>query len=82
MKKTILAISIAVIATLSSCGSAESTANKGEVSTTSEQENEVDQIYEETLKAQDEINEINDEIDELDAVGKELEDLGNELDNI
>lgn len=75
MKKVILAISVALIATLSSCGGTESTDTEHveEVGT---------EVYEETLKAQDEVDDINSELEELDAVDKEIEDLGNELDNI
>lgn len=38
--------------------------------------------YEETLKAQDEVDELQMELEELEETNQELESLGDELDNI
>ena len=70
MKKILLAISVALVAGLGSCAEQ---APEEEVDTN---------VYEETLEAQDEVDDINSELEELESVEEELEDLEDELDNI
>jgi len=76
MKKVFTAASIVAITLLTSCGGS----TEGEkVGSTEEAPTEV---YEETLKAQDEIDDIKVEMEEMEEVEAELEDLESELDNI
>lgn len=75
MKKVFTAASIVAISLLTSCGGAEE--NKS-----SSVEEAPSEIYEETLKAQDEIDDIKVEIEEMEEAEADLEDLENELDNI
>ena len=76
MKKVITTATIIAITALSSCGGAEEKVD--------EAANEVDakNLYEETLKAEEEIDELNLEIEELNEVEIELDELESELDNI
>ena len=73
MKKVFTAAGIVAITLLSSCGGAEKAESTEEAST---------EVFEETLKAQDEVDEIQLEIEEIEDTEAELEDLENDLDNI
>jgi len=73
MKKVITAATLVAITALTSCGGAEE-----KVEDTVEMTN----LYEETLKTQEEVDELNLELEKLDAVEVELNELESELDNI
>lgn len=68
MKNIFVATSIVAISLLASCQTKE--------------EQPQSEVYEETIKVQEELDDINLEIEELENTQEELDELGDELDNL
>jgi ABC-type metal ion transport system substrate-binding protein len=79
MKKVITAATLVAITALTSCGGAE---EKVDETVHATETVDAANLYEETLKTEEEIDELNLEIEELNEVEIELDELESELDNI
>ena len=79
MKKVITAATIVAFTALTSCGGAEEKVQENAKATETV---DAANLYDETLKTEEDIDELNLEIDELNEVEIELDELADELDNI